>query len=313
MKYKIALLILILASTSVYPANENAGTSGFSFLKVKYSARASALGNAFTGLSNDASAVFFNPSGLIQVTKSEIQATYMNYLEGINSGSLVYVRPISRKFVVAGFAQFLTAKETRTLADASGNYLGSAGEFGISDLVLGMAVSRYINSILNIGFSIKYIRESLDENVGSALAFDISLMHQTTNKNIKVGVTYKNLGSQFTYYTDSEYKEKLPQVLTIGFNYHPQDKLYVLLDINKPIDLDFSGRIGIEYRAYEKLFLRAGYKTNASDWKNGGDYDLFSGISLGLGFLLRSYKIDYSINSYGDLGFVNQLSLGYSF
>jgi len=219
----------------------------------------------------------------------------------------------SNKFAIAGFSQFLTAREIRTLADAGGNYAGNAGEFGISNLIIGFSVSRYISDILNLGFNIKYIREALDDNIGSAIAFDVSIMHQTTNDDLIVGLTYSNLGTQLTYYTNSEFGEKLPQVITVGFNYHPQEKLYLLLDLNKPLDLDFSGRIGVEYKIHQQLCLRAGYKTNSSDWKNRGDWESFSGLSIGLGILLSSYKIDYAIFSYGDLGFSNQISLGYSF
>jgi hypothetical protein len=313
MKYKFSLLVILLTISTLSGINENAGTSGFSFLKIKYSTRAAAMGNAYTGLADDAGAVFFNPSGLVQIKNSEIQATYMNYIAGINCGSIVYVHPFSNKFVIAGFSQFLSASETRTLADASGNYIGNSGEFGISNLVIGFSVSRYIIDILNLGFNIKYIRESLDNNIGSGVAFDVSILHQTTNKDLKVGLTYSNIGTQLTYYTDSEFEEKLPQVITVGFNYHPLDKLYLLLDLNKPLDLDFSGRLGVEYKIHEQFCLRAGYKINSSDWKNRGDLESFSGLSFGLGILLRSYKIDYAIFSYGDLGFSNQISLGYSF
>jgi hypothetical protein len=313
MRFKILCLILIALISCLNGLDENAGTSGFSFLKVNYSARPAAMGNAFTGLANDASAVFFNPSGLVQINKPELQATYMNYMDGINCGSVVYVHPLSSRFVIAGFAQFLTAKETRTLADASGNYIGTAGEFGVSDFLAGISISRYILDILDIGINVKYIQESLDDNVASALAFDISFIHQTTNKDLKVGFSFKNLGTQLTYYTESKYEEKLPSVMTVGFNYHPQERLYLLLDINKPLDLDFAGRVGAEYMLYENLFLRGGYRSEASNWKAGGDLDLFAGMSLGLGFTFRSYKIDYAINSYGDLGFMNQITLGYSF
>ncbi len=314
MKYKIMILLLFVAMGSFLSGiNENAGTSGFSFLKVRYSARPAAMGNAFVGLADDASAVFFNPSGLVQIKTSKIQATYMNYLDGINCGSLVYVRPFSEKFSLAGFAQFLTANETRTIADDAGNYLGTAGEFGISDLIAGVSLSRYILDILNIGINLKYIQESLDGNVASAIAFDVGILHQTTNENLKVGIVFKNLGTQIGYYSDSKYEENLPRVITVGFNYHPNSKLHVLLDLNKPLDLDFSGRMGLEYMVHQKLALRAGYRSEASDWRNGGDLEFLAGMSFGLGFNFRSYQIDYSVNSFGDLGFVNQITLGYSF
>ena len=54
MKKNLILIMIILLSVFLAAENENAGTSGFTFLNVNYSARAAAMGNAYTGLSNDA-------------------------------------------------------------------------------------------------------------------------------------------------------------------------------------------------------------------------------------------------------------------
>ena len=125
----------------------------------------------------------------------------------------------------------------------------------------------------------------------------------------------RNIGKQLSYYTDSEYEEEMPTTFTVGLSFHPNHKLYTTVDIYKPLDNDIFGRIGVEYKLHPVLALRAGYKTNASDWATGGDYDIFSGISFGTGFNLNKYNlnIDYAIVSYGDLGFVNQISIKYLF
>ena len=188
------------------------------------------MGNAYTALSDDASAAFFNPAGLIQVNSKEIVTTYMSYFDGVQSGSLIFVFPKSKTRTLAFFSQFLTASETRQLQDENGDYLSSAGTFGMSDLIIGISDSRYINNILNIGFNIKYIRESLDENSASAIACDISLLHQTSHKNLKIGVAFKNIGRQLTYFTNSKYKEGLPTVFDVGFRFHPISKLFVVFD-----------------------------------------------------------------------------------
>ena len=295
MKYRIILLMLLLFVANI-AAEDTAGTTGFTFLKVNYSARAAAMGNAYTGLADDAGAVFFNPAGMVQVKSPQASATYMSYFDGIQCGSAAFVLPRNEKLVLGFFAKGLTATEDRTLADEMGQYDGTDGTYGMSNIVLGASVARYLINILDVGMSVKYIRESLDEN-------------------LKLGITFRNFGKQLSYYTESEYEENLPRTITAGFNYHPNEKLYVTLDIHKPLDYDFSGRIGCEYQLHEMLALRAGYKTNASDWKAGGDHDAFSGMSFGTGFNLDKYnlKIDYAIVSYGDLGFVNQVTMNYLF
>lgn len=315
MKKNLVLIMIILLSVSLVAENENAGTSGFTFLKVNYSARAAAMGNAYTGLSNDADAVFFNPAGLVQIDSPQASLTYMSYLIGINCGSAVYVYPANDKTSLAVFAKGLSATEDRTIADEMGHYAGIDGTFGMSDFIFGISVARYILDMLDVGINAKFIQESLDDNSASAVALDVGIMHQSTNENIKIGIALRNIGKQLTYYTNDEYEEVMPTTLTVGFNYHPNQKLYATVDVYKPLDNDIFGRFGLEYQVHPMLALRAGYKTNASDWATGGDNDFLSGMSFGTGFDLNKYNLmlDYAIVSYGDLGLVNQISVKYLF
>lgn len=315
MKINLILIMIILLSVSLVAESEDAGTSGFTFLKVNYSARAAAMGNAYTGLSNDADAVFFNPAGLVQIDSPQASLTYMSYLIGINCGSAVYVYPANDKTSLAVFTKGLSATEDRTIADEMGQFAGFDGTFGMSDFIFGISVARYIFDMLDVGINAKFIQESLDDNSASAVALDVGIMHQTTNKNLKIGIALRNIGKQLTYYTNDEYEEVMPTTLTVGFNYHPKEKLYATVDVYKPLDNDIFGRIGLEYQVHPMLALRAGYKTNASDWATGGDNDFLSGMSFGTGFDLDKYnlKLDYAIVSYGDLGFVNQISVKYLF
>ncbi len=315
MKRNLTLIMIILLPVILFAQNENAGTSGFTFLKVNYSARAAAMGNAYTGLSNDADAVFFNPAGLVQIDSPQASITYMSYLDGINCGSAAYVYPVDDKTSFAVFAKGLSATEDRTIADEMGQYAGIDGTFGMSDFIFGISVARYLIDMLDVGINAKFIQESLDDNSASAVVLDAGIMHQSTNENLKIGIALRNIGKQLTYHTDDEYEEVMPTTLTVGFNYHPQEKFYATADIYKPLDNDIFGRFGLEYQVHSMLALRAGYKTNASDWATGGENDFLSGISFGTGFDLNKYnlKMDYAIVSYGDLGFVNQISVKYLF
>lgn len=315
MKKFFIMSLLIMLTMILSAENENAGTSGFTFLKVNYSARSAAMGNAYTGLSNDADAVFFNPAGLVQVRSPQASLTYMNYIDGVNCGSAVYVLPYNEKTSFGVFAKGLSATEERTIANEMGQFEGIDGTFGMSDVVFGISAARYLLDMLDVGLNVKYIQESLDDKSASAIAIDAGIIHQSTNENLKVGISFRNFGKQLSYYTDNEYEEIMPMTLTVGFNYHPKEKLYATVDVYKPLDNDIFGRIGLEYKVHKLLDLRAGYKTNASDWATGGDNDFLSGISAGAGFNLQQYNLllDYAIVSYGDLGLVNQISIKYVF
>ena len=60
------------------------GTTAAQFLKIGVDARGSAMGNAFTAMSGDISAMYWNPAGLASIGKIESMFVNANWLAGIN-------------------------------------------------------------------------------------------------------------------------------------------------------------------------------------------------------------------------------------
>ena len=305
----IVLLLVVIGLSAV---NDKAGTTGFAFLKSRFGTRSTAMGQAYTGLSDDADAVFYNVSGLLNISSSQASASYVSYFDGINCGSAIYVAPINRKSAAGVFCQFLSATEDRTLMNSAGNYAGTDGTFGMSNILIGLAYAYDLMDAVDFGVAVKYLREDLDDHVGSALVADFSLMHQTPNPKLRIGAAIKNVGTQIEYYSDEEYDGR-NQIISAGFRLIARDNLLVTGDLNKPLEGDIDVNLGTEFQIHERFALRAGYKTKASDWKTGGDYDSFAGISGGFGLNWKQIDIDYAIASYGDLGFINQIALSYKF
>ncbi|MBW6515498.1 MAG: PorV/PorQ family protein [Candidatus Cloacimonetes bacterium] len=313
-KLIVCLIIAAISLSLLHAANEDIGTKGFNFLRLFYSARAGGMANAYTGQADDSDALFFNPAGLPQLTKMMVSTSYINYFEGFQGGSVVFAYPRRDRFAFGLYAQYLGNQGiTRTLVDNLGEYLGTAGTFGATDLIVGASTGLYVHEMLNLGVGVKFIYQSIDDYSASAVAVDLALFHQTMNDHVSVGVTLRNFGKQLTYFTSSKYDEKMPTQLTVGFNYNPNEKLNANLDIVKPFEQDFFGRLGAEYQVHPMLTLRAGFNSRADDWRMGGDFDFLSGLSAGFGCYLRQYEINYSISSFGDLGLVNQVSLKYTF
>jgi len=312
MKIRV-LLIMLIVTAGLLAEDDLAGTTGFAFLKVNYSARATAMGNAYTALSNQSDAVFFNPAGLGEMKATELTVSYMSYFDEIQTGAVSYAFQHNRRMHLAGFIKYMNGSEPRTLVDANGEFLGEFGTFGFSNTVLGLGGSYYVNDMLTLGANVKFLIDILDDNNASAVAADLGILHQSTNENLKIGLTLRNFGKQLSSYTNSDYSEELPNLFCLGFSYHPQEKLYVNFDVRKPLDGEYSFLVGTEYQAHKLLAFRAGYKTNADDWKAGGDAEVLSGISFGMGFNWQKYLIDYAVASYGDLGMINNISLTYKF
>jgi hypothetical protein len=308
------VLLIVVATTGLWSINDNAGTTGFNFMKFNYSPRAAALAGAYTGMPGDAEAAFFNPAGLRALPNSQVASSYMSYLEGFQGGSAVYALHRSNDLGLAVFTQFLTSPDIdRTTVNEQGEYMGVDGTFTSSDLLFGVGGGYRINPVLDAGAALKFIHESIDGSSGSAMAMDLSIEHQTTYQFLKLGVALRNLGFQTGYFSESKYKEGLPVTATVGFYYYPMNRLNALLDIYRPFKGDFAGKLGVEYRVHPRLDLRLGYKSNSGDWQTGGDMSAFAGLTTGFGINWRNCKFDYSVSSYGDLGLVNQLALQYQF
>jgi len=97
MKIKLIMILSVMIFCwELWAEDDLAGTSGFAFLKINYSARATAMGNAYTALADNADAVFFNPAGFQAMNKPQATVSYLNYFEGIQAGSFSYFRAYNK-------------------------------------------------------------------------------------------------------------------------------------------------------------------------------------------------------------------------
>ena len=313
MKKIFVIIILTGYITVSFAASENAGTTGFTFARLSFSPRASAMGSAYAGISNDAEAVFFNPAGLYQLQDTQFNAVYMNYLDGINCGSLIYAKPIDDHSAYAIYTRFLSTTETKTLSDEQGNYLGTDGTFGYSDLETGGSFSYHITKSLNLGTTAKMLFESIDGNTASMFALDLGIYHITENENLHIGISLRNLGFQLSSFTSTDYEENLPSLIDLGMGFQINPKILLAADFYKPFKNDYYTRFGVEITPLDKLKIRAGYKSDATDWKTGGSGEALAGITGGFGINWDRYEFNYAFLSYGDLGIVNQFGINYKF
>jgi len=311
-KIWILLLLSTILTFSLHAINQNAGTTGFNFLKI-ISARANAMGTAFTAVDKDADIVFFNPGGLVTINQKQLKTTFTSYLSGYQGGSVVYGTKKNDKTAYGFYVSYLLSDDIeKTLVDGT-SYGGSAGTFNSSDMVAGAVISKHLSDMVQAGIAAKYFRESIDTYSASGVCIDIGLQHQPVNQKVRIGMAIRNLGKQLTYYTSSNYNESLPIVASAGLRYMFKPNFEGMIELAKPSGQDLTVNFGTEYEFNEQFCGRLGYKTNADDWKSGSDWAAISGLSAGLGFNWHDLGLDYAFISYGDLGTVNQISLRYRF
>ncbi len=300
-----SILLLIVSLGAI---DDNAGTNGFNFLKINYSAKAAALGGAYTAMSGEVDAFHYNPAALKEVNKRYISTSYISYFDGYNGGSVIYNRPgENQSFALYG--EYINSGEIDKYNSDGIN----EGTFSASDILVGATFSRVIHSMLTIGVNAKYLMETIDDNSATAVAIDLGIVHQPVNERMKIGLAIRNLGYQIIHFSDSEHDEKFPITYAAGLRYKFSDKVYANLEVDKAYGQDVGSAIGVDASVHPMFAVRGGYKLDATDWRTGSKTDFLAGTSFGFGFFWQKFVLDYAISGYGDLGYINQVSLKYSF
>lgn len=294
--------------------NDEAGTTGFASLKNVYSARAIAMGQALTGETGNPDGLHFNPASIIKIDGNEVGTTYTNSFVGSQGGQVQYLWPKDR-FTAWGFAlKYMNmGRMERTEVDQNGDLVSTGETFGANNIVASASLAKYISDAVDLGGTLKVIYDQIDSSSSTAAMLDLGLIHHPASEKLKVGISLRNIGLQITRYTGSDYKEKLPFTFAAGMTYDFNPGLMASLDIVKATGEDIVAKAGVEYGLTPAFDLRGGFRTNAGDGYNGGTFAFLSGLSLGVGWNWNNYRVDYGVSSYGDLGWINQISLSYEF
>ena len=312
MKIRLIALMALMVSLEQCFAQD---TGTFAFLRNDVSARAAALNGSFVSMTSDPNVLFYNPASLVTISSPKVSLGYLKNLLDVNSGSLAYAQNVEGIGSI-GFGIDFVDYGSFTRTDQSENDLGS---FSASELAVTAGYGMMLDDESSIGGNVKFIHSSIAEFSSTALAVDLGYLYQLSSQNLAIGASILNLGRQLSEYGST--REPLPLDLVIGITKRPEH-LPVLLNLNfhklneqrsRALDRLSSFTFGAEFLMSESVRLRFGYNNEEHrDLKLGTTAGL-AGFSLGAGFILNEYVVDYAFNSYGKIGGLNRLSLGMNF
>jgi len=310
-----------LYAAKIYPS---AGSTSATFLKIGVGARAVAMGGAYTAISGDPYALFWNPAGLAVVEDKTLVFTHNEYFAGLSQeymgynfpGSGIRFFPGRLKNGVMGLSMnyLYTGKD---LERRSGDYESDPlnpispmeGEFRAYDLALSLGYGFNYSRDLKIGAALKFIRQSIDTESGSSAALDLGMLYDFDlfGRGVTAGFAAQNLGPGIKF-IDKRFP--LPLTFKAGLSRRLYEKsLLMSLDVSKPIDNYPSVAVGLEQQLGGKLFLRSGYRYRQHGNESGG----WSGFSMGFGFVSGRFSFDYALSPFGDLGNTHRLSAALRF
>lgn len=282
----IIISIIILGSVS-YAADP--GTTGANFLKIGVGARAAAMGEAFTAVTDDSTSLYWNPAGLARVEGRELSAMYNVWFQGIGQGYVSVGFPLLGGTMAFG-TNYVSMGDLEG-RDESGN---PTETFQASDLGISVGFAGKLGRFL-LGLSGGMIRSTIAGDTQSAFLVTLGGLVEVS-EGFSLGVVAQNLGTKLG-------DDSLPFILKAGLALEV-GSFSLAADIGKSQDTDLYYCVGIESWIGNVVALRAGYRTGR---------DVGPGWTAGLGFKMSGFEVDYAYVPYGDLGSTHRISLGIDF
>ncbi len=323
------------------------GTTGVSFLKICVG-RGTGMGDAFVALSDDPSAIFYNPSGLTHLVKREVMLNYIDWLADITHNYISFVTPLTGVGILGisvcamdiGDLEYLRidSLDTPVREDTL-----SLQTFYCADFAAGVSFARMITDKLSFGTTVKAVYEKIWDMIAQGLAIDLGFHYNTGFRSLRLGASMSNFGPEISFTgrqldriekdpvtgkeTPVRYKTTpvpLPTIFRFGIAYNlidkEKEKLVTCLDLVHYNDINETFNIGAEYNIGDLLFLRGGYIFNTSEGYRSRENGVgpLTGLSGGLGLAFKTganitFKVDYNYRYFEFLPGSHRITLNIGF
>lgn len=295
----IILIFLVLTFFDI--SAQNAGNTGLSFLKFGFGARNSAMGDIGNVISEDLSALHYNPSRLSLKSGNEVMFSHNSWIQDVSSQMFgiktsLFGIPFALGFNITNISDIeIRTRPGEPQAKFNANYF------------YGSISSAYsFSDELSVGATIKYLYEGILNDEATGLGFDFGINFLTPFENLSISAVFRNLGSMNSLRNQST---KLPSEFRVG----PQYKfdfsdynldLVIAGEYQKYFDSDSHINFGLEV-IYNKIFaLRSGYQSN---------YEIRD-FTAGFGLMWGNLRFDYALIPFNSgIGSSNIFSLAFSF
>jgi hypothetical protein len=327
----IVIVSLAIGVQTLWAQNPNLGTAGAQFLKIPAGARATALGGAYVALANDATALFWNPAGVVHVRANDLSFSHTAWWAGITLNHAAFVHTIEDVGTFGVSVAVLTMDKmevtTELLPDGTGEF------FDAQDLMLGLSYARRLTEDFSFGVTAKYVNQRIWNETATGFAFDVGTQYRIGFRDLTIAMSMSNFGGDMKYsgrdlrfkadkapavtynrLTPSEFAAEdfpLPLHFQVGLamTAFSTDDMQVRfgVDVTHPNDNNERVNVGGEIIVLNHVALRGGYRF-------GYDTDratLGAGVVAPLGDV--QLRFDYAYTTYSLLPNVNRFTLGVEF
>ena len=291
-----------------------AGSTSTNFQKIGMGARAAGMGNAFTGVADDVTAVFWNPAGLILAKGTQFNFTEGVWLQGISDEYFAFSQNIDQDGAFGGSIEYLgTGSFPGALENPDGSYGGVGPNISASDYFATLAYAQRLGNWISgdffkksmLGLEASVVGQNVVNIGNAASSFNLGYLYEITRKTFYLGALLSNVGTSIQNFTQP-LSYRFAGSYTFRNTLMKKDRDIIAADANGYNDTGFKFDLGDEYQmtlGRNDVALRVGYNTE----------DDLSGITAGAGIAHRfddfTASLDYAFVPYGVLGDTNRVSL----
>ncbi|MGI9542663.1 MAG: type IX secretion system protein PorQ [Cyclobacteriaceae bacterium] len=193
------------------------GQKSLNFLNLPTNARTAALGGVLVSASEfDGNLFLSNPALLDSSMTQHASLNYLSYFADINYGTLTYIKYLPKYGTWGVGFQYLNYGKFDSY-DPSGAPLG---EFRSSDFAITIGHSHNVGPF-TLGANLKWVGSQLSSYQAHGLLFDLGGIYSHPNKELNVGLVFKNFGFLITDYTETSTSE-VPFDVQLGLTFKPE-------------------------------------------------------------------------------------------
>ncbi|MEI7542949.1 MAG: PorV/PorQ family protein [bacterium] len=312
------VIVFIISSVNIFALG--GGTSNADFLKIGVGGRPSAMGEAYTGVADDANGAFWNPAGLTAVDHMTVSLMYLIWFADTYYTTASAVIPMNAENTLGLSIYYLGVPAFDSTKNSSGFFSG-LGEVPASyDLAITGSYARLLGDIcakdftisnISLGVNLSLIKRAImGVDLDSTMLVDIGFMANITD-DLKLGLVVKGIGS-------ATKGDQSPLSVNMGMSYNIAEikdiSILLAADLIKPLDTTnssynvWNSGIGVELVAYKIFALRAGYKFGHERETSRSSFTIGAGVDL------SSFgSVDYAFMPDNVLGNTHRISLSVKF